>query len=114
MEKKYTEKELYGMIKDAMADNADVVAFCDKKIAQLVKKAENKKAKAVSETDAVLMEQVSAIITGLPTGKTVAEIINSLELPEDMDIPSTPKVVSILKKLNATKEVVKGKPYFKM
>lgn len=114
MEKKMTEKELYGVIMDTMADNADVVEFCQKKIAQLEKKSANKKAKALSEQEVELIANIQALITDLKVGMTVTDIVNKVEVPAGMERPSTPKVTSILKKLGATKTVVKGRPYFKI
>jgi hypothetical protein len=114
MEKKMTEKELYGVIMGTMADNADVVEFCQKKIAQLEKKSANKKAKALSEQEVELMANVQTLITDLKVGMTVTDIVNKVEVPAGMERPSTPKVTSILKKLGATKTVVKGRPYFKI
>ena len=114
MEKKMTEKELYGVIMGAMADNTDVVEFCQKKIAQLEKKSANKKAKALSEQEVTLMANIQSLITGLEKGMTVTDIVNKVEVPVGMERPSTPKVTSILKKLGAEKEVEKGRPYFKI
>lgn len=114
MEKKMTEKELYGVIMDTMADNADVVEFCQKKIAQLEKKSANKKAKALSEQEVELIANIQSLITGLEVGMTVTDIVNKVEVPAGMDRPSTPKVTSILKKLGATKKVEKGRPYFRI
>ena len=114
MEKKMTEKELYGVIMGTMADNADVVEFCKKKIAQLEKKSANKKAKALSEQEVTLMANIQSLITGLEKGMTVTDIVNKVEVPTGMERPSTPKVTSILKKLGATKTVEKGRPYFRI
>lgn len=114
MEKKMTEKELYGVIMGTMADNTDVVEFCQKKIAQLEKKSANKKAKALSEQEVELIANVQALITDLKVGMTVTDIVNKVEVPAGMERPSTPKVTSILKKLGATKTVEKGRPYFKI
>lgn len=39
--KKHTQFEIYDIIKEAMADNAEIVEFCETKQAQLVKKSAN-------------------------------------------------------------------------
>ena len=60
-----TKKDFYNVIKDAMADNADVVAFCDNEIALLEKKAAKAKATAAAkkaEGDA-LTDAVFAVLT---------------------------------------------------
>ena len=59
-----TKKEMYGFIKSAMADNSDVVAFCDKEIALLAKKAASAK-KAPKKPD-TLMDTVYAALTSDP------------------------------------------------
>ena len=62
---KMTKKDFYNVIKDAMADNADVVAFCDNEIALLEKKAAKAKATAAAkkaEGDA-LTDAVFAVLT---------------------------------------------------
>lgn len=56
-----TKKEMYGFIKSAMADNADVVAFCDKEIALLAKKAMSAK-KAPKKPD-TLMDTIYDVLT---------------------------------------------------
>lgn len=59
-----TKKEMYGFIKSAMADNSDVVAFCDNEIALLAKKAASAK-KAPKKHDA-LMDAVYSALTSDP------------------------------------------------
>jgi hypothetical protein len=49
MEKKTTKREMYGVIMEAMADNADVVAFCENEIALLDKKAIKAKERAAAK-----------------------------------------------------------------
>lgn len=61
---KMTKKEMYGLIAELCADNADVVAFCGAEIARLDAKAEKAKAKAAEkkaqgdELYAVIIEAV--------------------------------------------------------
>jgi glycerol-3-phosphate responsive antiterminator len=59
-----TKKEMYGFIKTALNDNPDVVAFCDKEIALLAKKAASAK-KAPKKPD-VLMDTVYGVLTTDP------------------------------------------------
>jgi len=71
---KMTKKDYFNMIADAMADNADVVAFCEKEIAALdakALKAKERAAKKAAEGDA-LMEAIAGVLDETP--KTLAEI----------------------------------------
>ena len=77
MEKMH-EKDFYNKIATVMANDAEVVAFCEKKIAALEDKA--MKAKARAETKAKtpdeLTEAIKAVLTDEPM--TLAEIVEAL------------------------------------
>lgn len=73
-----TQTEIYNTIKTAMADNAEVVEFCDKKIASLAKKAEKDAAKAAESAafrDTIMDALVAA--EGPLTAKEIADSIES-------------------------------------
>lgn len=77
-DKKMTKKDFYNMIKDAMADNADVVAFCEKEIAAIDNKAAKAKERAAAkaaEGDA-LMDAIAAVLTDEPM--TNADILAAI------------------------------------
>ncbi len=81
-----TEKDFYNTIKDAMADNADVVAFCDKKIAALdnkAAKAKERAAKKAAEGDAIT-EAIVAVLTA--EAQTNADILDQIETDEDVTV----------------------------
>lgn len=75
---KMTEKEMFAHIAEVMADEEAVVAFCDKKIAALDKKAENAKAKAAEKKAAgdELRDRVQALLTD--EFQTIAEVTAAL------------------------------------
>ncbi len=78
MTDKMTKKDYFNMIAEAMADNADVVAFCNKEIAALdnrAAKAKERAAKKAAEGDA-LMEAIAGVLTNEPM--TLAEIVEAL------------------------------------
>ena len=82
-EKKMTKKDFFNVIKDAMADNADVVAFCEKEIAALdhkAVKAKERAAKKAAEGDA-LMDAVYAAMEH--------ELMTAAELVEKLGIDTT-------------------------
>lgn len=99
MEKKMTKKEMFSMIKAILADNAEVVAFCDNEIALLDKKSASKKAKAMSDTELANFETCRELISD--KALKVSEIISQGAWVGE--IPSTPKVTAWLKKLGATR-----------
>ena len=99
MEKKMTKKEMFSMIKGILADNAEVVAFCESEIALLEKKSASKKAKALSADELANIETVKGLIAD--KALKVSEIINQGSWVGEM--PSTPKVTAWLKKLGATR-----------
>jgi hypothetical protein len=65
-EKKITKRDRFEEIKTLLADNADIVAFCDNEIALLDGKADKAKARAAkkkADGDA-LQDEVAALLTG--------------------------------------------------
>ena len=76
---KITEREMYTMISELLAGNEDVVAFCEKKIAALDKKAENAKVKAAEKKAAgdELRARVEEVLTD--EWQTIAEVVAALD-----------------------------------
>ena len=75
MANKTTRKDYFNMIKDALADNAELVAFCDKEIAAIDHKADKARERAAlkaTEPD-TLMNAVLNVLTDEPM--TVADIL---------------------------------------
>ena len=76
---KITEREMYTMISELLEGNDDVVAFCEKKIATLDKKAENAKVKAAEKKAAgdELRTRVEEVLTD--EWQTIAEVGAALD-----------------------------------
>lgn len=76
---KITERDLYTKIMTVMADDADVVAFCEKKIGQLEAKAAKAKEKAAekAETADELMGVVESLLTD--EFQTTKDILDQIE-----------------------------------
>ena len=77
-EKKITKRDRFEEIKALLADNADIVEFCDNEIALLDGKAEKAKArnaKKKAEGDA-LQDKVEALLTG--EFQTIDAIMNGI------------------------------------
>ena len=76
---KITEREMYTMISELLEGNEDVVAFCEKKIAALDKKAENAKVKAAEKKAAG--DELRARVEGALTDEwqTIAEVVAALD-----------------------------------
>lgn len=106
MAKKTTKKEMFVIIKEALADRADVVEFCDKEIAALDKKAEKAKERAAkkrAEGDE-LKDVVKSVLTD--EFQTTADIAEQIE-GEDVTVSKiTYRLTSLVKEGFAVKEDV--------
>lgn len=85
MEKKMTQVEMYNFIKEALADNAEVVEFCDGKLDSLAKKAEKAKAKA-AEKKAAGDELYAAVISVLGADPMTAEDVLAKIEGDDLSV----------------------------
>jgi hypothetical protein len=115
-EKKTTEKEFYNQIKvivkkSGVANSAEIIAFCDKKLDQLLKKAQgSKKNSAINET---LEQTVLNVLAEQTAPKTVTELLEDVRLKEytneknETVLMSNPKLTSILGKLIDKDKVVR-------
>lgn len=95
-----TKRDYFNMIKDAMSDNADVVAFCDHEIELLAKKAASAK-KAPKKVD-TLIEDVFGILTSEP--QTIDAIANALGIS---NAKATPRLNTLVADGRAVKSTVK-------
>lgn len=78
MSKKVTKKEMFNFIAEALADNAEVVEFCNKEIALLDKKAEKAKERAAkkrAEGDE-LKDVIQGVLTAEP--QVAADVVETL------------------------------------
>ena len=75
MTNKITRKDYFNMIKVGMADNADIVAFCDKEIAAIDHKADKARERAAikAQEPDTLMDAVLGVLTDEPM--TVGDIL---------------------------------------
>ena len=75
MTNKITRKDYFNMIKAALADNADIVAFCDKEIAVIDHKADKARERAAikAQEPDTLMDAVLGVLTDEPM--TVGDIL---------------------------------------
>lgn len=74
--KRPTETEIYTTIKNAMGDNADIVAFCDKKLAAIEKKASANKEKAAEKQ--AFLDDLYDVLKTHKDGATSKEIAESM------------------------------------
>ena len=105
MADKITKVEIYGMIKDACADNEVIVDFCDKEIAALGAKAEKAKVRAAAKKAAgdELRAVVASVLTNEPM--IAEDILASIEGDEDL---TKAKVIARLTQLVKAGEAVKS------
>lgn len=100
---KITDVQMYATIKELLADNAGVVAFCDKKLAQNEArnaKTKEKRALKKAETD-TFTEAVYGVLGTEPM--TVKAVVEAL----DMEGVTNQKVISRLSELARTDRIVK-------
>jgi uncharacterized protein (DUF885 family) len=82
---KMTKTQMFEMIKELLADNAEVVEFCDAQIEALANKAAKAKAKA-AEKRAAGDELYAAVVACLTSeGQTREDILNQVE-GEDLSV----------------------------
>ncbi len=117
---KKTKREFYNELLEieVVKENDAMVAFIKNEIALLDKKASRKstsKTKTQKENEEVLQPAVIRVLEDATEGLTATEIAQAVK--EEGEIaPSVPRVSAMLTKLvakgMATRDVVKGKPYF--
>ena len=108
MEKKTTKREFYEMIKEIVAENETLVAFCEKEIAAIDAKAEKAKERAAAkraEGDA-LREAVQAVLTS--EFQTIDEITEKVEGEEVTKAKVTARLTQLVKAEIAEKTDVKN------
>jgi len=103
MANKVTQKELYERIKVRMADDADVVALCDKKIEQIAHKATSANSKK-NEANEAMFSAITDVLNG-SKGMRASEIHKAL-VADDPAL-TVQKVTAMLKKMVENGEVVK-------
>ena len=85
MEKKITHSEIYGIIKEAMADNALVVEFCDSQIEKLANKAAKAKERA-AEKRAAGDELYAAVVDCVGTDPVTADTVLTMLDGDDLTV----------------------------
>lgn len=100
-----TKRDYFNMIKDAMSDNADVVAFCDHEIELLSKKAA--KAKTAPKKVDTLVDDVFGVLTSEP--QTIDAIAAALGISNAKATPRLNKLVADGKAVKGTVKVEKAK-----
>jgi len=123
MEKKMTKRQMFEMIKGVNADNAEIVAFCDKELALLDKKNVSRGETATQKENAVLSNEILDILSDLDKAKTVTELINETEIGKltfgkDQKTMTNQKLSRLINDLAKDNKVVrvetKGVAYFKI
>lgn len=99
-----TKKEMFGAIREVVADNADMVAFIDHEIELLNKKNGSKKMTKTQEANVGIKAQIVEVLKGFENGATVSEV---LAASEDFAGMSNQKITALLKQLVESGEVIK-------
>lgn len=119
---KMTKKEYFAKIKELLANESEIVAFCDHELELLAKKNASRGETKTQKENAVLNEQILEILVSVETAKTVTELINETEIGKitfgkDNKAMSNQKLSRLLNDLAKANKVVrtetKGVAYFK-
>lgn len=118
MEKKVTKREMYELIKTKLANDNEIVEFCDHEIELLDRKKSNGKAKVNEKLDANV-ELVYNALVEVGEKVTATELIAKTDLSalaNDVGVVTTQKVSAYLNKLvyadRVEKITEKKKTYF--
>ena len=103
MEKKITKKEMFTQIREAVADNADMVAFIDHEIELLSKKSGSKKPTATQIANEGLKATILSILEG-SEGMTASEVLVS---SDEFTGLSNQKITALLRQLVLNGSVTK-------
>lgn len=107
-----TKKEMFATIKTLLADNEEVVAFCDHEIELLSKKRSSTNSKAKAETE----ERAEKVYDALAQMEEAVTITELLALTSDEEVAgyTNQRVSALLRKLGdrVTKEMRGKKAYF--
>lgn len=107
-----TKKEYFATIKTLLADNEEIVAFCDREIELLSKKRSSSNSKAKAETE----ERAEKVYNALAQMEEAVTITELLALTSDEEVAgyTNQRVSALLRKLGdrVVKEIRGKKAYF--
>ena len=109
MEKK-TKKEMFNIIRAGMADNAEVVAFCDHELELLAKKNSAERKPTVNQLDNAKIKKI--IVDGMESGKgyTVTEIIKTILVGTEWHELTCSRCTAIVTQLTVSFSLVRRPP----
>lgn len=119
---KMTKKEYFAKIKELLANESDIVEFCDHELELLAKKNASRGETATQKENAVISDQVLEILASVGVAKTITDLINDTEIGKitfgkDQKAMSNQKLSRLLNDLakdnKVVRTVVKGVAYFK-
>lgn len=103
-EKKMTKKDFYGVIREMVADRADLVEFIDHELELLNKKSSKRGLTATQKENVELMDKIYNALVEVGNPVTISELQASV--PEMAEY-SNQKLSALLKKLVESNRVVK-------
>lgn len=120
---KMTKKEYFAKIKDLLANESDIVAFCDHELELLAKKNVSRGETATQKENVVICDQILDVLVSVDTAKTITDLINETEIGKitfgkDNKAMSNQKLSRLLNDLakdnKVVRTVIKGVAYFKI
>lgn len=97
-----TKKEMFAHIADLLADNAEVVAFCEKNIEALSKKRASSKPTKTQIANEGVKAEIAEVLSGADAPMTVGEIVKALD-----NAYTSQKVSALLRQMSVNKIVDK-------
>lgn len=104
MANKLTKRDYFNMIREVVADRADLVEFIDKQVAQLDKKNSNKGETKTQKENAEIKVKLVEALTEIGMAVTVTELAEKSEFAGQY---SNQKLSALLNQLVKDNEVVK-------
>lgn len=115
MEKRLTKKDYFGMIREVVADNEELVAFVDHELELLNKKSSARTQTKTQQANEDLKTQIIEELTRIGEKVTISDLQAQSEILSK-DNYSNQKISALLKQLvnsgEVAKEVDKKKSYF--
>ena len=108
-----TKKEMFVAIRDAVADNEEMVTFLNKEIALLEKKSNNRKPTKTQTENEKYRAQLLDYLREVQTIKTIKEMQTEIPGFSELKVQRiTPMLTALINEGKVTRNYVKKVPYY--
>ena len=111
--KKLTKKDYFGMIREIVIDNPELVAFIDHEVELLTRKNSKTSQTKVQVENEVIAQMLIQELTKVGTPITITDLMNTSEIVKNYIVESTgkpltnQKISAIFKQLTESNQIVK-------